>query len=72
MSKLADHFKAQRLRRGLSLMQLAEKIGSDNVRKTAGKIGRFEGGGKVSEELLARLADALEIEATTLEELMEG
>ncbi len=70
-SHLASHFKAVRLERGLTAEQLARRIGAENVRKAMSRIGRFEAGGKVSDDLLALLADALDIDLPTVEALVE-
>src|SRR5262249_7336650 len=46
-------------------------IGYHNVSKGSNKIIRFEREGVITEELLARLADALHIELPTVEQLIE-
>jgi transcriptional regulator with XRE-family HTH domain len=70
-SKLGSYFRDQRIQRGLSLGQLARMIGYHNASKGSNKIVRFEREGVISEELLARLAEALHIDLPTVEELIE-
>ena len=69
-SNLGAHFKAARLAKGLTLEGLAQLTGHANARKIAGRIARFERGGTVNDELLARLADALGIDYPTIEALL--
>jgi transcriptional regulator with XRE-family HTH domain len=68
---LGSYFREQRLQQGLSLGQLARLIGYCNVSKGANKIVSFEREGVISEELLARLAEALAIDFATVETLID-
>lgn len=69
LKHLADHFKAARLAKGLALEDLARLTGHKNARKVAARIARFEQDGWVKDELLCRIADALDIDYATIEEL---
>jgi transcriptional regulator with XRE-family HTH domain len=71
MSHLADHFKAERLKRGLTLEQLALLTDHPDTRKTAGRIARFEADGAINEDLLVLVAEALGIGLPVVEELIE-
>jgi transcriptional regulator with XRE-family HTH domain len=71
MNHLGSFFHNQRISQGLSLGQLARMVGYGNVSKGANKIVRFERDGIITEELLARLADALGIDLPTVERLIE-
>jgi transcriptional regulator with XRE-family HTH domain len=68
---LATYFCDQRTEKGVTLGQLARMVGYKNVSKGANKISRFEQQGTVTEELLVRLAEALDIDLPTVEALME-
>jgi len=68
---LGSYFREQRGKLGLSLGQLARMVGYRNVSKGANKIVRFEREGTVTEELLARLAEALQIDFATVERLID-
>jgi transcriptional regulator with XRE-family HTH domain len=68
---LAAYFHDRRNERGLTLAQLAMIVGYRNIRKGANKIARFERQGRVTEELLAMLAEALEIDFPTVEALVQ-
>jgi len=68
-ARLGTFFKAARLAKGLTLKGLALLTGHANARKGAGRIARFEQGGSINDELLARLADALGIDYATIERL---
>ena len=68
---LATYFRERRLYKGLSLLAVALTVAPDNARKTAGRIGRFEVEGVIGEELLAAVADALDVDFPIVEELME-
>lgn len=69
-SHLGTYFKAMRLARGLTLDGLARLTGYRDCRKVAGRIARFEQEGVVNDELLSRLAAALDIDFPTVEALM--
>lgn len=70
LKHLADHFRAARLAKGLTLEALARQTGYGRVKKTARRIARFERDGGITEELLARIADALDIDLPTIEGLL--
>jgi transcriptional regulator with XRE-family HTH domain len=69
---LAEHFRAARIAKGWSLETLARQTGYGRAKKTARRIARFERDGRIGEELLARIADALDIDLATVEALLEG
>jgi hypothetical protein len=71
MSHLGTYFRDQRFQQGLSLGQLARLVGYRNVSKGSNKIVRLEREGVVTDELLARLAEAMHIEFGTVEQLIE-
>jgi len=68
---LGTYFRQQRLQQGLTLGDLARRAGYRNVSKGANKIVAFEREGQITEELLARLADALGIDWPTVERLID-
>jgi transcriptional regulator with XRE-family HTH domain len=70
LKHLADHFRAARLAKGLTLEALARQTCYGRAKKTARRIARFERDGGITEELLARIADALDIDLPTIEELL--
>lgn len=70
MSNLSHHFEQQRLARNLRPGQLAQLIGR-NVSKIGNRIRTFELTGYISKELFEKLAAALEIDAATIEQLVE-
>lgn len=70
LTDLARHFRGARLAKGRSLDALARQTHYGRPKKTARRIARFERDGHISEELLARLADALDIDLPTVEELV--
>jgi transcriptional regulator with XRE-family HTH domain len=68
---LGSYFRDQRINLGLSLGDLARRTRYRNVSKGSNKIVRFEREGVITDELLARLADALGIPFPKVEELIE-
>ncbi|MCH8828042.1 MAG: helix-turn-helix transcriptional regulator [Planctomycetes bacterium] len=70
-SQLARHFRTVRKERDLSLSQLARLIGYKNVTKGCNKITKFEQRGEIHAGLLWKLADALSIDPTTIDKLIE-
>jgi hypothetical protein len=70
-TNLGNHFQAQRLRRGLTLGQLARLLGYRNLSKGANRIARFERDGVVDELLLGHLAGVLAVHIRTVEHLVE-
>lgn len=69
VSHLSSLFARRRVERGLTTSQLARSLGLRNLAKANNRIQRFEAGGKVSPDLLARLSSALEI---TTDEIRES
>jgi len=69
--KVRTYFKSQRLAKKLSLGDLARLVGYGNISKGANRIVRFEQEGVIDDELLIKLAKALEINWETVEELAE-
>jgi transcriptional regulator with XRE-family HTH domain len=70
MKQVADRFRAARLARALTIADLARLTGYPNTRKVAGRIARFEQDRTIRDELLSRLADALDIDYPTIEQLL--
>jgi transcriptional regulator with XRE-family HTH domain len=68
VSHLSSLFVKRRVERGLNTSQLARLLGYQNLAKASNRIQRFESGGKVSPDLLARLSSALEITADEIRE----
>jgi transcriptional regulator with XRE-family HTH domain len=72
---MADHlgtyFRERRQQRGLGLGQLARLVGYRNVSKGSNRIARLEREGAVTADLLLRLAEALDIDLSTVEDLLE-
>lgn len=68
---LSRHFEQKRLARGLRPGQLASLMGCKNPGKIGNRIRQFELSGTISQELFEKLADALEIDAGTIERLVE-
>jgi transcriptional regulator with XRE-family HTH domain len=68
---LGNYFREQRIQQGHSLGQLARMAGYKNASKGANKIVLFERQGEITEELLARLAEALHIDLPTVERLID-
>jgi len=71
MNHLGDFFHSQRIRHGLSLGDLARRLGYRNISKGANRIARLEREGTVTDELLTALADALAVDLATVERLIE-
>lgn len=70
-SKLGEHFRTERERKGLTLGQLARLAGYRNASKGARRISVFEREGMVKEDLLVKLAEALKIDWLTVLDLEE-
>lgn len=62
MSHLGVFFRKRRVERKLALGQLARDLGYTNLSRGANRIQAFEGGGKIMPDLLAKLAEVLEID----------
>jgi hypothetical protein len=69
--RVSSHFKAQRLAQNLNLGELARLVGYKNIAKGANRIVRFEREGIIRDDLLIKIARALEIDWATVEELGE-
>jgi hypothetical protein len=61
VSHLSSLFRRRRVQRRLTTGQLARLLGYGNVSKGSNRITSFEATGKVAPDLLARLAEVLEI-----------
>jgi transcriptional regulator with XRE-family HTH domain len=71
MSHLGTYFRDQRTSQGLTLGQVARMVSYSNVSKGSNKIVHFEREGDITEELLARLAEALHIDLPAVDRLIE-
>jgi len=71
-SHLGTYFRRTRLAKGLKLGPLARQVGYRNVSKGCRRITAFEDTGKITPELLAKLAAVLEIEDAVIEELRDA
>jgi len=69
--RVRSHFKSERLAKNLSLGDLARLVGYKNVAKGANRIIRFEREGVITDELLIKLAKALDIDWATVEALAQ-
>ena len=65
----AEYFKERRLERGLSVEEVAERLGCKRLRKAVRRVKAFEDAGYVRAALLGRLATVLGIDETTLNRL---
>ena len=63
---LAEHFGKRRRERELKLVQVARMVGYSNVAKGIRRIEAFERTGRITPDLLAKLATALEIDRPTV------
>jgi transcriptional regulator with XRE-family HTH domain len=68
---LSNYCRNRRIERGLTPGQLARLLGYRNVNKGIRRLLRFEREGSIKEDLLVRLAEALEIDLPIIEELIE-
>lgn len=68
---LSRHFEQQRLARNLKPGQVAQLCGSSNVSNVGSRIRVFELSGNVSKELFGKLVAVFEIDAGTIESLVE-
>jgi transcriptional regulator with XRE-family HTH domain len=71
MSKLGDFLRAERLKQGLSLGQLARLVGYRNLNKGARRILALERTGTGKVDLVVNVAEALDLQWTTIERLAE-
>jgi hypothetical protein len=70
-TNLSRYFQQKRLVRGLKPGQLARLAGCLNVQKNGGRIRNFELSGNIGQELFKKIAAVLEIDAGTIERLVE-
>lgn len=68
---LSQYFRSKRLKKRLTLGQLARMVGYQNLSKGANRIQRFERGGTIHKDLLGKLMDALQVDNATAQELAE-
>src|SRR5262249_4514160 len=70
-TNLSRYIQQKRLDRGLKPGQLARLAGCVNVQKNGSRIRSFESSGCTGQELFEKIAAALEIDAGTIEQLVE-
>ena len=70
-TNLSRYFQQKRLDRGLKPGQVARLAGCVNVPKNGSRIRSFELSGSIGQELFEKIAAALEIDAGTIEQLVE-
>jgi hypothetical protein len=66
MSHLGTYLRTRRVERGLSLGQLAKLVGYRNISKGAKRLTRLESEGVASDDLLARVVDAVGVSGRTI------
>jgi hypothetical protein len=71
VSKLGVFIRAERLRDGLTLGQLARLVGYRNLSKGARRLACLEHTGTATPDLLVNVAEALALDWTTVERLAE-
>jgi transcriptional regulator with XRE-family HTH domain len=71
MSQLGAFIHAERLKRGLTLGQLARLVGYRNLNKGSRRIAYLEQTGRATLDLLVNVAEALDIDWPTVERLAE-
>jgi transcriptional regulator with XRE-family HTH domain len=72
MKRLGDFLKAVRLARGLTLPQVARRLGYGNIRKGVNRLRLFEATGAIKEDLLLAVLDVLGVDLAAVEELMDS
>jgi hypothetical protein len=70
-TNLSRHFQQKRLEKGLKPGELARLAGCANIQKNGSRIRCFELSGNVGQELFEKIAAVLEIDAATIERLVE-
>ena len=70
-SHLGSHFRETRIAKGLSLGQLARRVGYKNINKGCRRIATFERTGQVTAELLRKMTFTLGIGSEVIEELLD-
>jgi hypothetical protein len=68
---MSRHFEQARLARSLKPSELARLAGCPNVLKNGNRIRQFELTGDISQQLFDKLTAVLEIDAATIEKLVE-
>ncbi len=68
---LSRDFEQKRIEKGLKPGQLARFVGCANIQKNGSRIRCFELSGNIGQELFEKIAVALEIDAGTIERLVE-
>jgi len=71
-SRLGAFFKHKRIENNLTLGQIARLVGYTSVAGGCNKITRFERTGQVHDDLLAKLANVLDIDSTTISTLIDA
>jgi len=71
MSKLGEFLRAERLKKSLSLGQLASLVGYRNIAKGARRLTSLEQSGTGKSDLLVNIASALNLDWMTVESLAE-
>jgi hypothetical protein len=70
-SRVAWYVAAKRRASGMTVVDLAARLGYRNPRKGVRRLVRFEHDGQCSDTMLVRLADALCLDYSTMLELCE-
>jgi hypothetical protein len=70
-TRLSRYFEQKRLEKGLKPGQLARLAACANVQKNGSRIRTFELSGSIGQELFEKITAALEIDAGTIEQLVE-
>jgi hypothetical protein len=70
-TNLSHYFEQKRLEKGLKPGQVARLAGCANFQKNGSRIRCFELSGNIGQELFEKIAAALEIDAGTIERLVE-
>ena len=70
-SQLSKHFRETRLDKGIRVSHLARLCGYTNLSRGSRRIHNFESGGSIHRPLLMKMADALGIDRSKVEALVE-
>ena len=70
-SNLGSFFRQERLRKGLSLGQLARLVGYKNLSSGSNRIHRCERTGIIHQDLLVKIALVLDIDSKTIDQLFD-
>ena len=71
LNGLGRYIEEERVRKEIRLSELASLVGYRNISKGVNRSHRFESEGIVGEDLLARIAEVLEIPRSKIDELKE-